>query len=231
MNLDKQQARDLLKKANDPGYPFSNDEMIGVVLLCGAALDRIDELEGKPRSGLYGKYIIQKADGSVVDPHADYFVLRLDTDPVARRATLEYSYMTPDRDLAKNLQDRLELHDPKMGDISALNYYGITRSDLVEKCDGQAKRIAELEALTPEHPDFAVDMKKIERGEEVSAKKWITAYRKAQNSNVVRQQMLDFHQKTVDDQAKRIEELELHNARLTDALIEARTKLQAKGLL
>jgi hypothetical protein len=30
--------------------------------------------------GLYGKYILQKADGSGLSPHAKYFVLRYDAD-------------------------------------------------------------------------------------------------------------------------------------------------------
>jgi hypothetical protein len=41
--------------------------------------------------GLYGKYIIKKADGTPIDPEADYFVLRLDTDPHARVAALAYA--------------------------------------------------------------------------------------------------------------------------------------------
>ena len=42
-------------------------------------------------SGLYRKYIITKADGSPTDPKADYFVLRLDTDPRARHAARTYA--------------------------------------------------------------------------------------------------------------------------------------------
>lgn len=45
------------------------------------------KLEGYDRN----KYIIQKADGSSVDPEADYFVLRLDKDPHARVALLHYA--------------------------------------------------------------------------------------------------------------------------------------------
>jgi len=51
--------------------------------------------------GHYGKYIISKTDGSKVDPNADYFVLRLDKDPRARKAVLEY---------AKSIR----LEDPKL---------------------------------------------------------------------------------------------------------------------
>jgi len=41
--------------------------------------------------GLYQKYIIQKADGTPIDTDADYFVLRLDTDPCARGALRNYA--------------------------------------------------------------------------------------------------------------------------------------------
>ena len=37
------------------------------------------------------KYIIEKVDGSPVDPDAEYFVLRLDKDPHARVAALAYA--------------------------------------------------------------------------------------------------------------------------------------------
>lgn len=41
--------------------------------------------------GIYGKYRVEKMDGSPVDPKAVYFTLRLDTDPWARRAMREYA--------------------------------------------------------------------------------------------------------------------------------------------
>lgn len=41
--------------------------------------------------GLYNKYIIQKVDGTPIDPSANYFVLRLDTDPHARAAARLYA--------------------------------------------------------------------------------------------------------------------------------------------
>jgi len=37
------------------------------------------------------KYLIHKADGSEVDPKAEYFVLRLDKDQHARKAALAYA--------------------------------------------------------------------------------------------------------------------------------------------
>ncbi len=57
------------------------------------AILRLIQLRGQERGdrhGLYGKYIIQKADGTPVDPKAVYFTLRLDTDPHARAAIRAY---------------------------------------------------------------------------------------------------------------------------------------------
>jgi hypothetical protein len=41
--------------------------------------------------GLYNKYIIQKADGTPVDPIAEYFTLRMDTDLEGRKAIAFYA--------------------------------------------------------------------------------------------------------------------------------------------
>jgi hypothetical protein len=70
----------------------------------------VERLRSAPKSGLYGKYIIQKADGAPVDPHADYFVLRLDTDPYARIAALEYAIQTDDQTLGEMLEKRVMDH-------------------------------------------------------------------------------------------------------------------------
>ncbi|GAI86928.1 unnamed protein product [marine sediment metagenome] len=40
---------------------------------------------------LYGKYVVAKADGTPVDPEAQYLVLRLDTDGCARAAAIFYA--------------------------------------------------------------------------------------------------------------------------------------------
>lgn len=69
-----------------------------------------ERLQSAPKSGLYGKYIIQKADGSPVDPEADYFILRLDADPVARIAALEYAIQTDDQKLGEMLEKRVMDH-------------------------------------------------------------------------------------------------------------------------
>ena len=66
-----------------------------------------DEMDKK---GLYGKYRIEKADGSVVDPKAIYFTLRIDTDPHARAAIRAYieSCREENPDLAGDLEKLLE---------------------------------------------------------------------------------------------------------------------------
>ena len=47
---------------------------------------------GNYKKGGYKKrYIISKTNGKPVDPMADYFVLRLDADPHARKALYAYS--------------------------------------------------------------------------------------------------------------------------------------------
>jgi hypothetical protein len=51
------------------------------------------------------KYKIEKLDGSQVDPEACYFVLRLDTDPAARKAAMEYARTCDDRELAHKLTE------------------------------------------------------------------------------------------------------------------------------
>jgi len=58
--------------------------------------------------GLYQKYIIQKADGTPIDPSADYFVLRLDTDKYARGAIRNYANRIYGDNpiLSKELRDR-----------------------------------------------------------------------------------------------------------------------------
>lgn len=57
------------------------------------------------------KYIIKKADGSSIDPDAWYFVLRIDSDPHARAAAMEYC-----RSIRKeNPKLSLELMEAVMG--------------------------------------------------------------------------------------------------------------------
>ncbi len=55
--------------------------------------------------GYEQKYIISKVNGKPVDPKADYFVLRLDTDPHALKAleTYYWSVRNDNRQLAEDL--------------------------------------------------------------------------------------------------------------------------------
>ena len=62
--------------------------------------------------GLYGKYIVTKSDGSPVDPKADYFVLRLDTDKTARHAARTYArnIQSTMPGLADGIRERCDRH-------------------------------------------------------------------------------------------------------------------------
>lgn len=119
--------------------------------------------------GLYGKYIISKADGSPVDQGADYFVLRLDKDPIARRAALEYSYYQAGNGniaLAKDLQARMAKYDPKLEDCISMRFTGLQKSELVSRYEAQAKTIETLKAachkycgksIWLDHPDRSLE--------------------------------------------------------------------------
>lgn len=58
-------------------------------------------------SNLFSKYHITKNDGSPVDPNAQYFVLRIDTDVHAQIAVMAYaqSIEKTDWDFAEELRD------------------------------------------------------------------------------------------------------------------------------
>ena len=67
------------------------------------------------KSGLHRKYIIKKSDGSLVDPDAEYFVLRLDVNgkdekhtKACRKALMLYAEEIKDHlpVLSKDLIDR-----------------------------------------------------------------------------------------------------------------------------
>lgn len=62
--------------------------------------------------GYYQKYIIAKMDGSPVDPHADYFVLRLDTDEHARAVVRHYAHRIQSQNplLAEELRQRVDVY-------------------------------------------------------------------------------------------------------------------------
>jgi hypothetical protein len=73
--------------------------------------------------GLYGKYRIEKADGSPVDPNAVYFTLRLDSDPHARAAIRAYieSCRGEQPELAKDLEVMLKKIEKKLYNFGAGN--------------------------------------------------------------------------------------------------------------
>jgi hypothetical protein len=61
--------------------------------------------------GFYRKYIVTHSDGSPTDPNAVYFVLRLDTEQIARTAAREYARLIQDSNpaLASGIMDLLSI--------------------------------------------------------------------------------------------------------------------------
>jgi|GEM_PF-5951228 len=78
----------MLIDAASKGYVSGND-----LDFANECLDKVIPLldHEVTEKGLYGKYYIQHADGTPVDKKAAYFVLRLDTDPHARKAVERYA--------------------------------------------------------------------------------------------------------------------------------------------
>lgn len=68
----------------------------------------------------YLKYILKKTDGSEIDPEADYFVLRIDKDPVAILAAEVYAQNTPDKDLAAAMLNRIAGHKARIAEKATL---------------------------------------------------------------------------------------------------------------
>ena len=66
--------------------------------------------------GLYEKYYIAKTDGSPVDDGADYFVMRLDSDPHARKGALAYADSIKEQNphLAFEIQQRVATYEGGM---------------------------------------------------------------------------------------------------------------------
>jgi len=65
------------------------------------------------KRGWYGKYIIEKADGSQIDVGAEYFVLRIDKDPAARIAARAYAEAVKDTAplLARDIIQKCSYYD------------------------------------------------------------------------------------------------------------------------
>jgi hypothetical protein len=152
-------------------YPELNEKYLKIARQHLRAEGKIGpDADAKPREGLYGKYCISKADGSPVDPNADYFVLRLDTDPVARRAAREYSYVTPDRDLARGLQDRLAKYDPQLKDCMNIRFFGLEKPQVWQITEERKAVILHCKwMLTFLKEDYApcYDVEKITKDESV----------------------------------------------------------------
>jgi len=109
----------------------------------------------EPR-GIFGKYMIAKVDGSPVDPAADYFVLRLDTDPHARVAALAYarSVKTDNVELAKDLALLVYAYDPVAPRVKWLDDgHDLWRCACLDDIDehyGNEKRCDRCGAVRPE---------------------------------------------------------------------------------
>ena len=69
---------------------MSNQELLETFNPVGIECDN-DETKQDNKRGVYGKYIISKVSGEPVDPEAQYFVLRLDTDDAAVEAARTYA--------------------------------------------------------------------------------------------------------------------------------------------
>lgn len=83
--------------------------------------------------GVFGKYVISKADGTPVDAEATYFVLRLDTDAAARRAMGQYarSVRKANEGLANEIEQCIaELERPDCGCREAMCPHARTFSDV-----------------------------------------------------------------------------------------------------
>jgi len=93
-------------------------------------------MEGYKNGGYKRKYVIQKTDGSQVDPKADYFVLRLDADPHARVALMHYarSVRSDNEELYQDIMMRLsELYSYDMQSVGSDNYVkNVLRSESID---------------------------------------------------------------------------------------------------
>lgn len=64
------------------------------------------------KQGIYNKYVVGKVAG-FIDPEAEYFVLRIDTDPHARAALKAYAHsvMKENRNLSFDLLTKIAKHE------------------------------------------------------------------------------------------------------------------------
>jgi hypothetical protein len=190
-----------------------------------------DILERAKASGLYGKYIIQKADGSPIDPHADYFVLRLDTDPYARIAALEYAIQTDDQTLGGMLTKRV-LDHVYSEDDQCRKRAEAWPLGMIKKLRGEVERLRDIIDRPPEEAEWMTDYHLLYSALDGpiidAARKWHAAYRKAQNSNLTRKQENERLQaawmaseEKSEGLAARIKELEAQRGRIEAAFLES----------
>jgi hypothetical protein len=97
-------------------------------------------------TGLFKKYIVKKADGSDVDPDAQYFVLRVDTDDDARFALATYARWQPDEDLRTDLLAWVEAYE----ELARLN----RDVDRCEAAEEDARRLMEDRRGKRDHDAF-----------------------------------------------------------------------------
>ena len=90
-------------KCGLPCFCYEDNDRLSDDEMC---VHECEEVEPPPK-GLYGKYIIEKSDGTPVDSSAFYFVLRCDKDEHALAALEAYALSCQDDDslLAKQLMD------------------------------------------------------------------------------------------------------------------------------
>ena len=105
-------------------------------------------IEEKNERGYYKKYHISKNDGSSINPDADYFVLRLDTDVHARKALRQYaeSIRSENASFADDIIQKVTFYEEK-------NPLFITE-DGVEITDGMQSVIAIDSDINVEHTRY-----------------------------------------------------------------------------
>jgi NTP pyrophosphatase (non-canonical NTP hydrolase) len=107
-------------------------------------------MEGYKNGGYKRKYDIRKSDGSDVDPKADYFVLRIDKDPHARVALLNYarSVRKDNEELYWDIINRLQgMYDADVQAIGSVNYVEhVLRTESID-FDAIRKRVGENATL------------------------------------------------------------------------------------
>ena len=106
---------------------------------------------------LYRKYDIKKANGQPTDPKAKYFVLRLDTDPVARMAMRTYANEVerPEPEFAAQIRawmDRLDDGDQEIEEeqaaITAEEYQDAVATD--EEVEAEIKKYEQQFGMSSE---------------------------------------------------------------------------------